>query len=228
MSLRKSAPIRFGSIAARPPLAISGQRIGLLGGSFNPPHAAHRLISQIALKRLGLDAVWWMVTPGNPLKSTGGLAPLSERLARCVAMKRDNRIEVTAFETGLATPFTAGTLAFLKLRNPGVRFVWLMGADCLAEFHRWQHWRDIFATLPVAVIDRPGFHLRGLAAPAARTFLAARVPEQRARTIVAARLPAWTFLSGPLLPLSSTLLRASKAVGSPKQPAPDLGRRPSE
>ena len=122
-------------------------------------------------------------------------------------MKQDNRIRVTDLETGLASQFTAGTLAFLRARNPGVRFVWLMGADCLAEFHRWRHWREIFATLPVAVIDRPGFHFRGLAAPAARTYQAARVPEQRARTIVAGQLPAWTFLSGPLSPMSSTALR---------------------
>ena len=96
--MHKSAPIRFGSIAARPPLAMAGQRIGLMGGSFNPPHAGHRLISQIALRRLGLDHVWWIVTPGNPLKSRGGQAPLVERLAQCEAMKRDNRIRVTAFE----------------------------------------------------------------------------------------------------------------------------------
>ena len=127
--MHKSAPIRFGSIAARPPLAMAGQRIGLMGGSFNPPHAGHRLISQIALRRLGLDRVWWIVTPGNPLKSGDGLAPLAERLAQCEAMKRDNRIRVTAFEQHLTSSFTAGTLAFLRMRNPGVHFVWLMGAD---------------------------------------------------------------------------------------------------
>ena len=208
--MRTSAPIRFGSIAARPPLALAGQRIGLLGGSFNPPHEAHRLISQIALERLGLDGVWWIVTPGNPLKSPDALAPLSTRLALCDAMKQDNHIKVTAFETGLASPFTAGTLVFLRQRLPGVRFVWLMGADCLAEFHHWWHWREIFATLPIAVVDRPGYRLAALASPAARTFQGARIPEPRARLLPAARSPAWTFLTGPLSPVSSTAIRQAR------------------
>ena len=222
--MRKSAPIRFGSIAARPPLAMPGQRIGLLGGSFNPPHAAHRLISQIALKRLGLDAVWWMVTPGNPLKASGALAPLGERLARCEAIKQDARIKVTAFETQLASAFTAGALAFLRARHRGVHFVWLMGADCLAGLHHWQHWREIFGTLPIAVIDRPGYHMRSLAAPAARTFQARRVPEQRARTIATAQPPAWTFLSGPLSPISSTAIRNASAPSRRIAKAPICGR----
>lgn len=209
--MHKSAPIAFGSIAARPPLATPGQRIGLLGGSFNPPHAAHRLISQIALRRLGLDAVWWIVTPGNPLKAHGGLAPLATRIAQCEAMKRDSRIHVTAFESRLASPFTAATLAFLCGRNQGVRFVWIMGADCLAQFHRWQHWRDIFTMLPIAVIDRPGFHLQALASPAARAFQSSRRPERLARTIPSAKAPAWTMLSGPLSPLSSTAIRMAAA-----------------
>ena len=208
--MHKSAPIRFGSIAARPPLAVAGQRIGLLGGSFNPPHAAHRLISQIALRRLGLDAIWWIVTPGNPLKANGGLAPLAQRLAQCEAMKRDNRIRVTAFESRLATTFTAATLSFLCIRNQGIHFVWIMGADCLTQFHRWQHWRDIFTLLPIAVIDRPGFHLKALASPAARAFQASRRPERLARTIASAQAPAWALLSGPLSPLSSTAIRQAR------------------
>ena len=204
----KSAPIRFGSLRAKLPLAMPGQRIGLLGGSFNPPHAAHRLISQIALRRLGLDRVWWIVTPGNPLKSPSELLPLGERLERANAIKQDSRITVTAFETGLASPFTAGTLGFLKLRYPAVRFVWLMGGDCLGQFHRWRQWRDIFQLLPVAVIDRPGWHLQGLAAPAARAFSGYRLPEQKARALAFEPAPAWTLLTGPLMPLSSTAIRA--------------------
>lgn len=203
----KSRPIRFGSIAARTPYASAGQRIGLLGGSFNPPHEAHRLISQIALRRLGLDAVWWIVTPGNPLKAHDGLAPLTRRMAQCEAMKRDNRIRVTAFESGLASTFTAATLSFLCRRNEGVHFVWIMGADCLSQFHRWQHWRDIFAMLPIAVINRPGFHLKALAAPAASAFQPSRWPERLARALPSAKAPAWTMLSGPLSPLSSTTIR---------------------
>ena len=204
----KSAPIRFGSLRATPPLATAGMRIGLLGGSFNPPHAGHRLISQIALRRLGLDRVWWIVTPGNPLKSRSELLPLAERLGLANAIKQDARITVTSFETGLASPFTAGTLAFLRLRYPSVRFVWLMGADCLAEFHRWRQWRDIFRLLPVAVVDRPGWHLRSLASPAARSFGRKRLTESRAHRLPFMPAPAWTLLTGPLSPLSSTVIRA--------------------
>lgn len=206
--MRKSAPLRFGRIGARPPLAMPGQRIGLLGGSFNPPHAAHRLVSEIALRRLGLDQVWWIVTPGNPLKSRAGLLPLAERLSLCRQIAANRRIRITAFEQGLDATFTAATLAFLLRRRRGVHFVWLMGADCLAEFHRWHHWREIFERLPIAAVDRPGWHLKGLAAPAARAFASARMPEQHAQRLAAARPPAWTYLTGPLSPLSSTAIRA--------------------
>ncbi len=208
--MRKSAPVRFGSIRARPPLALPGQTIGLLGGSFNPPHEAHRLISQIALRRLGLGRIWWIVTPGNPLKIGRDLLPLDERLALCRAMARDHRIVVTAFEKDLATTFTAATLGFLRWRHPATRFVWVMGADCLGEFHRWRQWQEIFSTMPVAVIDRPGQHFRALASPVARRMLPGRVPEARAREILTRRLPAWTFLTGPLSDLSSTAIRAAR------------------
>lgn len=210
--MRTSAPVRFGSLRARPPLAMPGQKIGLLGGSFNPPHAAHRLISQIALRRLGLDRIWWIVTPGNPLKSGRNLLPLAERLDLCRAMARDHRIVVTAFEKDLPTPFTATTLSFLRRRYPATRFVWLMGADCLAEFHRWRQWREIFAMMPVAVINRPGHQLHSLASPAARAMQPGRVQEVRAREILRRPLPAWTFLTGPLSDLSSTAIRATRAA----------------
>ncbi|HZV20147.1 MAG TPA: nicotinate-nucleotide adenylyltransferase, partial [Hyphomicrobiales bacterium] len=124
----------------RPPHAEIGMRIGLLGGSFNPPHAAHRQISLTALKRLGLDQVWWLVTPGNPLKDHGDLAPLAERVALCRVLARHARIRVTAFEAAIGTAYTACTLRYLRRRFPGVRFVWLMGADNLASFHRWNEW----------------------------------------------------------------------------------------
>jgi nicotinate-nucleotide adenylyltransferase len=206
--MHKSAPVRFGSIKVRPPLALPGQRIGLLGGSFNPPHAAHRLISEMALKRLGLDRVWWMVTPGNPLKSKSELATLADRLGACRAIARDPRIIVTAFEADLGTAYTAATLAFLKARYPRVRFVWLMGGDNLAGMHDWQHWRDIFASMPIAAIDRPGWRLKALSSPAARAFATARVAEASAGALPARTAPAWTFLTGPLSELSSTVLRA--------------------
>lgn len=205
--MRESRATDFGSVAVRVPPAERGQRIGLLGGSFNPPHAAHRMISQAALKRLGLDAVWWLVSPGNPLKSREGEAALPQRVALAEAMADDARIRVTDFEQRLPTPYTAATLAFLRRRRPGVKFVWLMGADNLATFHRWRNWRGIFHLMPIAVIDRPGWHLKALASPAARAFASARWPEARALRLAAAPAPAWTLLSGPLSELSSTALR---------------------
>jgi nicotinate-nucleotide adenylyltransferase len=209
--MRKSAPIRFGSLATRPPLAAAGQRIGLLGGSFNPPHLAHRIISQVALKRLGLDRVWWLVTPGNPLKSNDGLEALPRRLALARAMAADNRIVVTDLEKNLPSAFTAATLAHLVLRYPEARLVWIMGADCLAGFHRWRHWRDIFQLLPVAVVDRPGWRLKALASPAARAFARSRLPESMAHQLPLRPAPSWTLLTGPLLAISSTEIRAQQA-----------------
>ncbi|MEZ5855673.1 MAG: nicotinate-nucleotide adenylyltransferase [Hyphomicrobiaceae bacterium] len=211
--MRKSLPVRFGSVAVRPPLVQPGQRIGLMGGSFNPPHLAHRAIALVALKRLGLDQVWWLVTPGNPLKGRGDLAPLEERMALSRAMAQDRRIVPTAFEADLPSRFTVATLAHLKLRHPGVRFVWTMGADCLAEFHRWQQWREIFQTMPIAVVDRPGWRLKALASPAAQAFARCRIPEQEARRLVLQGPPAWTMLSGPLLAVSSTEIRSSRKRG---------------
>lgn len=206
--MRRSAPLSFGTARTRLPHAEAGQRIGLLGGSFNPPHPAHRLITQIALKRLGLDRVWWLVTPGNPLKGRSELLPLDERMRLARAMARDPRVVVTDFEKDLDSTFTAPTLGYLRQRYPRVRFVWLMGADCLAAFHQWQQWREIFATMPIAVIDRPGWHLAGVSSAAARTFALRRLPEERARRLATAELPVWTFLTGPLLRMSSSEIRA--------------------
>src|SRR5215471_9310588 len=157
---------------AHPPPAAPGESIGLLGGSFNPPHAAHRMISLIALRRLGLSKVWWLVSPGNPLKAHAELAPLADRLALCRRMANDPRIEVTGFEAELPTPFTASTLRFLKERYPRTRFVWIMGADNLAGFERWLRWREIFSTVPIAVVDRPGWRLKALASKPAQAFAA--------------------------------------------------------
>ncbi len=210
--MRKSSPYRFGSLQAQTPLALAGQRIGLLGGSFNPPHDAHLLISHIALKRLGLDRVWWIVTPGNPLKPGTGLPPLADRMNLCRRLARDPRIVVTGFEQGLPSRYTTATIGYLKRRHPGVDFVWLMGADCLAEFHRWRLWRELLTTLPAAVIDRPGWHLKALASPTARTFAQRRIAERSARLLPARTAPAWTFLTGPLSPLSSTSIRAARGA----------------
>lgn len=220
--MRRSAPVRFGSLAARPPHSEPRQRIGLLGGSFNPPHAAHRLISQIALRRLGLDQIWWIVTPGNPLKGRHELLPLAERVALGRVMADDRRIRVTDFERELGSSFTAATLGHLRLRWPGVDFVWVMGADCLAQFHRWQHWRQIFALLPIAVVDRPEWRLKAVASPAARAFARFRLPEDAAKGLVARAAPCWTLLSGPLSALSSTELRAARSRPTTTRKAPPL------
>ena len=205
--MRRPSLVGFGSIAVRPPHAEAGQRIGLLGGSFNPPHAAHVLISRIALSRLGLDRIWWIVTPGNPLKANGGLPPLADRVALCRDFVADSRIVVTDFEVDLETAYTAATLSFLCRRHPQVDFVWVMGADCLAEFHRWRQWRDIFRLLPIAVVDRPGWRLAASTSIAARTFAMARHPQSRSLKLATARAPAWTLLTGPMSALSSTALR---------------------
>jgi len=207
---RKSAPVRFGSLKPKPPLAFPGQRIGLLGGSFNPPHDAHRLITGTACRRLALDAVWWVVTPGNPLKSHGDLAPLQDRLQLCRESTSNSKVKITSFEADLSSSYTAATLAFLQKRYPAVRFVWLMGADNLATFHLWQDWQDIARQMPIAIVDRPGWRLPSLARQAAGFMSRYYVPEYKAQILASMEPPAWTFLTGPLSTLSSTEIRARK------------------
>ena len=198
----------FGSARVKTPLVFSGARIGIMGGTFNPPHAGHAIVAETALKRLGLDQVWWVVTPGNPLKSTNGLEPQSVRLAASRLIARGPRMMITGFEASLGTSYTAATLAFLKRRYPGVRFVWVMGADNLASIHRWQDWQTIFDTMPIAVVDRPGWRLKALASLPAQRYGAARIPERRSGLLVSLGAPAWTFLTSRLSPLSSTQLRS--------------------
>ncbi|MFN3507583.1 MAG: nicotinate-nucleotide adenylyltransferase [Allorhizobium sp.] len=191
------------------PHAERGMVIGLFGGSFNPPHQGHLLVAEIALRRLGLDQLWWLVTPGNPLKSQKELAPLAERLAACETLAVDPRIKVTAFEKTLGTSYTAKTLEFIRARNPHVHFIWIMGADNLAGFHRWQRWQKIASTFPVAVIDRPGSTLAYLSSKMARTFDYARIDEEDAGVLWQKRAPAWTFIHGPRSTLSSSAIRAA-------------------
>jgi nicotinate-nucleotide adenylyltransferase len=213
--MRPSTPLSFGRIKAHPPHAGPGQAIGLLGGSFDPPHLAHLMISEAALKRLALDKIWWMVSPGNPLKRQVGGTPLAERLVLCRSVAKNPHIMVTDFEKDLQTPYSASTLAFLKARNPLVRFVWVMGADNLASFDRWWRWREIFTMVPIAVVDRPGWRMKALASKAARTFAAARVPEADAADLALRPPPAWTLLSGRLWPISSTALRRRQVPPTP-------------
>lgn len=215
---RKSAPVSFGSVKPKPPLVMPGQRVGLLGGSFNPPHEAHQLITDTARRRLNLDAVWWVVTPGNPLKSHGELAPLDERLALCEDMTPNPAIKITAFEADLPSAFTAATLRFLKRRFPAVRFVWLMGADNLATFHLWQDWQAISDQMPIAVVDRPGWRLKALSEKTATKLRQSYVPELYAKSLPMMRAPAWTFLTGRLSRLSSTQIRQKRrlSIGNEK------------
>lgn len=189
------------------PHAEKGLAVGLFGGSFNPPHAGHALVAEIALRRLALDQLWWMVTPGNPLKSTRELAPLAERLQLSERIAKNPKVKVTAFEAAHHVRYTADTLALVKARNPGVDFVWIMGADSLRDFHRWQRWREIVMTFPIAVIDRPGATLSFLSSVVAKTFDYARVDEGDAPRLARMKAPAWTFIHGPRSSLSSSAIR---------------------
>jgi len=191
------------------PFHTKGMRVGLLGGSFNPPHAAHRAISQFALKRLKLDRVWWLLTPGNPLKDNGGLHDLSKRAAAARRVADDPRIDISCLEAVIGTRYTVDTIIHLRRRVCGVHFVWIMGADNLAQFHRWKDWRRIASEVPIAVIDRPPQSFRALAAPAAQALARYRVPENQAARLAEQRTPAWAFLTGMKLNLSSTGLRNS-------------------
>jgi nicotinate-nucleotide adenylyltransferase len=209
---RAIAPDRAGACAnkAGRPAASRRRVVGLLGGSFNPAHAGHRHISLIALKRLRLDEIWWLVSPQNPLKRTRGMAPFAERLAGARAVAQHPRIRVTGIEADLGTTYTAETLARLARRLPHLRFIWLMGADNLAQVHQWKDWQQIFHTVAVAVFARPSYCLRALASTAAHRFARNRVPESASGTVRRRSAPAWVFLVGPLSPLSATAIRARR------------------
>ncbi|HSP26127.1 MAG TPA: nicotinate-nucleotide adenylyltransferase [Saliniramus sp.] len=193
----------------RLPPHAPGMRIGLFGGSFNPPHEGHLHVGRMALRRLQLDQLWWLVTPGNPLKERHGLASLEERLEAARRLARHPRIAVTDIEAQLGVRYTIDTIRRLRARCPTLRFVWIMGADSLANFHRWGHWREIAGLVPIAVIDRPGLTLKAVRSPAAQALSPFRIPEHAAATLAARKPPAWVFLHGPRSNLSSTAIRAA-------------------
>lgn len=196
-----------GHFAQLPAKHARGLRVGLFGGSFNPPHEGHRLASLIALRRLKLDRVWWLVSPGNPLKDKRELRSMDERIAAARAIADHPSIDVTGLEAVLGTRFTVDVLSTLKRRNSGVHFVWIMGADNLRSFHLWQRWTTIARTMPIAVIDRPGATLRGLHCCASSFLTRWRLPEHEAGRLALSRPPAFVFLHGPRSPQSSTALR---------------------
>lgn len=189
-----------------------GMRVGLFGGSFDPAHPGHAHVAETALLRLGLDRVVWLVSPQNPLKGRAGSRPLAQRLAGAARQARGPRMIVSDAEARLGVRFTVDTVRALKARHPGVRFVWLMGADNLASFHRWRGWTDIMAEVPVAVVARPGSLRNARFAPAARRFARDRWPSRRGRLLPGAAAPAWMVLRAPLNPESSTRLRAAEAA----------------
>ncbi|WP_299618067.1 nicotinate-nucleotide adenylyltransferase [uncultured Tateyamaria sp.] len=198
------------------PMARPGQTIGLLGGSFDPAHRGHVHITREAMKRFGLSHVWWLVSPGNPLKSKGP-APLAQRMAHARSVMTHPRVRVTDIEARLGTRYTAQTLARLTALYPGVRFVWLMGADNLAQFHKWQDWQKIMKTVPVGVLARPGDRISARMSRAARVFDTARISGRASQMLGRATAPAWCFVNVAMSPQSSTAIRASGAWATPAE-----------
>lgn len=216
-----TAQQRLPSIERIIPPHAPGMRIGLFGGTFDPPHRAHFDACLLAMKRLRLDRVWWLVTPGNPLKNTSGLAPLAERMAAARKLADHPRIDITGIEAVINTRYTFDTIEWLRMRCPGVRFVWIMGADNLRHFHRWQKWRAIAELIPIVVVDRPGPSLYASNSTAGQALAKFRIPEEAAATLPHRRAPAWTYLHGLKSTLSSTALRALRDQSEAEPQAKD-------
>jgi nicotinate-nucleotide adenylyltransferase len=208
------ATLKSGAASLRPGFHLQpGMRVGLYGGSFNPAHDGHAHVAETARKRLGLDRVIWLVSPQNPLKSARDTAPLEERMAGVRRQARDRGMVVSDVETRMGSQYTIDTVRALKARFPGVKFVWIMGADSLATFHRWRGWTQIMRELPVAVISRPWASLRSRFSPTARRFAFARRPAAQAALLPDEAAPAWIYLHGPLNFASSTALREGRRKG---------------
>ena len=189
------------------PYAAPGQVIGLLGGSFDPAHEGHAHITREALKRFALDRVWWLVSPGNPLKAHGP-APLEQRMARAQAVMQHPHVTVTDIEAQLGPRYTAQTLRRLRALYPQVRFVWLMGADNMAQLHLWQDWREIMESVPVGVLARPGQRISARMSRAAAAYPEYRIPGRFGHLLARAEAPAWSFVNVPMNDASSTAIRA--------------------
>jgi len=188
------------------PYAAAGQVIGLLGGSFDPPHEGHAHITREALKRFGLDQVWWLVSPGNPLKEHGP-APLDIRMKAAAQIMDHPRVKVTDLEVSLGSPYTARTIPSLQRLYPRVRFVWLMGADNMVQLNRWQDWQAIMQSVPVAVLARAGQRLGARRSVAARMYRGSRITGRSVHSLGQSEAPAWAYVNVPLVKLSSTQIR---------------------
>ena len=184
-----------------------GLKVGLLGGSFNPAHEGHRLISLMAMRQLGLDQVWWLVSPQNPLKPSTGMAPIETRLKLAREATMHPRIFATDIEVDLETRFTFDTVRALQERFPQTHFVWLMGADNMIELPRWKNWRALMETIPIAVYPRPGFTLKARLSPAAKTFPNTLLDHSDAKALATRSAPALCFLEGPQSSQSATAIR---------------------
>lgn len=201
------------------PIALPGMTVGLLGGSFDPAHDGHVHITEMALQRFGLDRIWWLVTPGNPLKAHGP-GPLGQRISQARGLMHDPRVEITGIEARLGTRMTCDTVAALQRRYPHVRFVWLMGADNLVQFDRWENWQEIAARVPIGIMARPGWRMPARMSRAARILWRARLPVDRTRQLAYMQPPAWAMINVPMNKLSSSAIRAM-----PKERASAEGAR---
>jgi nicotinate-nucleotide adenylyltransferase len=190
------------------PLAYPGQRIGLFGGSFDPAHEGHAHVAETALKRLGLDVVWWSPTPQNPLKPKS--AALVDRAASARKIARGRKMRVTTFEAEHGFGYTYQTVKALRRAFPGVHFVLIVGGDSLQSFRRWRRWRDVMDTVPLAIVARPGAGARARFAKPAQAYSAARKPQSEAHMLASARAPAWTFLNARFHPHSSSEIRKGR------------------
>jgi nicotinate-nucleotide adenylyltransferase len=197
---------------SRVPLAEPGMRIGLFGGSFNPPHEGHRLVALECLKRLRLDRVWVLISPGNPLKDRSILATVEERAAETQAVMSHPALDVSTFETERGFRYTYETVSFLTGSYPAVRFVWIMGADSLFSFDRWERWDEIARAVPMAIYARPGAALTATASPAAVALEQFRVPEDEAEVLADREPPSWVYLHGIMSAQSSTAIRTRTRV----------------
>ena len=205
-SLKKPTPRTLAALTGLP--VQRGMRIGLLGGSFNPAHEGHVHITREALARLGLHQVWWLVSPRNPLKSKDDLAKLKKRVKEARKVMDHPAVHITRLEKKLGTRYTADTLERLVDLGSGVHFVWLMGADNLAQFHRWERWDWIMANVPIGVLARPGGRMAALNSTAARAGAAWRLPAEAGRALPLLGAPAWCFVNVPMVDISSTEIRA--------------------